>query len=66
MAGALLIRLGGPSVYGGVLVEKPYIGAQNGEADYLLASMNALKIVQGASLCGFFLAIIVQFIWVLL
>jgi adenosylcobinamide-phosphate synthase len=26
MAGALDLRLGGPNVYGGVLVEKPYIG----------------------------------------
>jgi len=26
MAGALKIKLGGPNYYGGVLVEKPYIG----------------------------------------
>ncbi len=33
MAGALGVRLGGPSTYGGVMVEKPYIG-DSGVADY--------------------------------
>ena len=32
MAGALGVQLGGPSIYGGVIVEKPYIG----EADLLI------------------------------
>ena len=37
MAGALGVMLGGPSTYGGILVEKPSIG-QETERDYLLAA----------------------------
>jgi adenosylcobinamide-phosphate synthase len=62
MAGALHVRLGGPATYQGILVEKPYIGAHNQASDYLSASTMALKIVRLASFCGFFVAIIVQFL----
>jgi adenosylcobinamide-phosphate synthase len=48
MAGGLDIRMGGPSTYGGILVEKPYIG-EAGDADYLSASEHAIRIVQAAS-----------------
>jgi adenosylcobinamide-phosphate synthase len=51
MAGALGIRLGGPSTYGGVLVEKPYIGEPVKE-EYLYAAEEAIPIVQVASLLG--------------
>lgn len=51
MAGALGIRLGGPSTYGGVLVEKPYIG-EAAKEDYLSAAEEAVPIVQVASVVG--------------
>lgn len=44
MAGALGVRLGGPSAYGGSLVEKPYIG-DNPANDYLIASRQAMALV---------------------
>ncbi len=48
MAGALGIRMGGPSTYGGILSEKPYIGDPERE-DYLPASEEAIRIVQTSS-----------------
>lgn len=57
MAGALGIRLGGPSLYAGQLVEKPYIGDEVSEDMYLNASENALSIVRVASLLGLGLAL---------
>lgn len=33
MAGALGVKLGGPSYYGGMLCDKPYIGAEGSQAD---------------------------------
>ncbi len=51
MAGGLGIRMGGPSRYGGILVEKPYIGETEKE-DYLSASEDAIMIVQAASAMG--------------
>ncbi len=44
MAGALGVRLGGPSTYGGRIVEKPYIG-DNPDNDYLVASRQAMALV---------------------
>lgn len=44
MAGALGVRLGGPSTYGGRIVEKPYIGDNPGN-DYLIASRQAMALV---------------------
>jgi adenosylcobinamide-phosphate synthase len=49
MAGALGVRLGGPSTYGGITVEKPYIGDSLSE-DYLLASQHAVAMVSVTSL----------------
>ena len=43
MAGALGVRLGGPSRYGGIIVDKPYIGED------LLDSSRWLNIVQNSS-----------------
>lgn len=49
MAGALGVRLGGPSTYGGITVEKPYIGDSLSE-DYLTASQHAVAMVSVTSL----------------
>jgi adenosylcobinamide-phosphate synthase len=48
MAGALGVRLGGPSTYGGMTVEKPYIGDER-NSDYLQASKKAMALVSLAS-----------------
>ena len=49
MAGALGVRLGGPSTYEGIIVEKPYIGDSMSE-DYLAASERAVAMVSLTSL----------------
>lgn len=56
MAGALGVRLGGPSTYGGRLTEKPYIG-DAGAKGYLEASGNAVMIVVAASVLAVMSAI---------
>ena len=59
MAGALGVRMGGPSTYGGVLVEKPRIGDSRiaeDTAGYLTAAGHAIIIVRVASLLGAALA----------
>ncbi len=48
MAGALGIRLGGPSTYGGVLSDKPHIGEEETD-DYLSASYYAMTLVKVSS-----------------
>lgn len=48
MAGAIGVRLGGPSTYGHILVEKPYIGNQE-ETDYRSAARQTLAIATTAS-----------------
>jgi adenosylcobinamide-phosphate synthase len=57
MAGALGIRMGGPSTYGGILVEKPYIG-KNEREDYLAASEDAVRIAYVTSAFGVVIAAI--------
>jgi adenosylcobinamide-phosphate synthase len=49
MAGALGVRLGGPSTYGGITVEKPYIGDSLSE-DYLRAAERAVTMVSVTTL----------------
>ncbi len=49
MAGGLGVVMGGPAAYGGVVVEKPFIGDAVTE-DYLTASEDAILVVQAASL----------------
>lgn len=49
MAGALGVALGGPSIYGGMLVEKPVING-GAEADYLHAANSALILTVTASI----------------
>ncbi|MCX5813360.1 MAG: adenosylcobinamide-phosphate synthase CbiB [Proteobacteria bacterium] len=56
MAGALGVKLGGPSTYGGVLFDKPYIGSERTE-EYLSASLDTIRIVKMASFFGFFISI---------
>ncbi len=55
MAGGLGVLLGGPSAYGGIIVEKPYIG-DAGDKDYLAASEAAIRIVQVASFISVFIS----------
>lgn len=64
MAGALCVKLGGPSYYGGVLVEKPYIGDEINETEdlYSEASVRALVITGITSLLGFIIAVITLYI----
>jgi len=52
MAGALNIRLGGPSSYGGHIVEKPYIGESLEEIkpEHILTSV---RLMYGTSILGF-------------
>jgi adenosylcobinamide-phosphate synthase len=59
MAGALGIRLGGPSTYGGVLVKKPYIGEDRPSTDdlYLKAPERTITITKITSFLGFISAI---------
>jgi len=55
MAGALGIQLGGPSTYGGVLVEKSLIG-DRGTDDYLATSQRAVTMVVVTSVLALALA----------
>jgi len=62
MAGALGIRMGGQATYGGVVVEKPYIGearAKEAAADYLTASERAVTIAEFTALLGISIAVLI-------
>ena len=61
MAGALGIRMGGPSAYRGIVIEKPYIGNVRTE-DYSRASEQAIAIVKASSILGIATAIAVLFL----
>lgn len=58
IAGALQIRLGGPSSYRGLLVEKPYIGDES-KTDYLAASENAINIVKITACTGMVITVFI-------
>ncbi|NLW36510.1 adenosylcobinamide-phosphate synthase CbiB [Syntrophorhabdus aromaticivorans] len=62
LAGALGVSLGGPSTYNGILMEKPCIG-QEKTADYLPPSFDAIRLVRLSSFTGFFLSLIILFLW---
>ncbi|MGO9611912.1 MAG: adenosylcobinamide-phosphate synthase CbiB [Dissulfurispiraceae bacterium] len=59
MAGALDVRFGGPSTYGGSTVNKPYIGEdlQHTYQIYVVASDRAITIAQIVSLLGIAIAV---------
>ncbi|MGO9377580.1 MAG: adenosylcobinamide-phosphate synthase CbiB [Dissulfurispiraceae bacterium] len=61
MAGGLGVMLGGPSTYGGILVEKPYIGKEV-NTDYLVAAEHTLVIILIASFLGLMVSIAMTFI----
>ena len=64
MAGALGIQLGGPSLYGGVKVEKPFLGeeVQNADKTYLIASEQAMTITKVTSFLGLLFALTVLYL----
>ena len=57
MAGALGIRMGGPSTYGGVVVSKPYIG--EAASDYLTASERGIAIAKFTAFLGICIAMLI-------
>jgi len=63
MAGALGVKLGGASVYGGVRVDKPYIGSESrtGENFYLNASEEALVIAKITCLLSAIIVVAITF-----
>lgn len=62
MAGALGIRMGGPANYGGIEVDKPYIGeirTKETDEDYLAASEKAISIAKFTVLLGISIAVLI-------
>ncbi len=62
MAGALGIMMGGPSSYGGVIVEKPWIGEAGTTVaveDYITASEKAIGIAKITSLLGIGISVLI-------
>jgi len=49
MAGALGVKFGGPSTYGGIVVDKPFIGIES-SSDYLSISEKTITIVRFSSI----------------
>jgi adenosylcobinamide-phosphate synthase len=64
MAGALGVKLGGTSTYGGVVVKKPYIGEelQNSDFFYLSAAESAVTITKLTSFLGLLSALMILYI----
>lgn len=62
MAGALRVRFGGPSTYGGILVEKPWIG-DAGNADYQESARTALLLASLTSIMATALAAAAAALW---
>ncbi len=62
MAGALGVRLGGPSFYGGIQVEKPYIGVDKTEDIYLEISEKAITMTRITSLLGFLCCLAILYV----
>lgn len=61
IAGALGVKLGGPSTYNGIEIQKPYIGMEKTE-NYLIASEKAMDIIKVSSLIGTGIAVIILYI----
>jgi adenosylcobinamide-phosphate synthase len=62
MAGALGVRLGGASTYGGVTVKKPYIGKDNGK-NLLDATRQAINITIATALLGLLVSVSGVYLW---
>ena len=62
MAGALNVRLGGPSTYKGELSEKPYINEQGGSVDAEAAD-RAVRIIVMASFMALAAAVVFVLLW---
>ncbi len=60
MAGAIGVRLGGPSAYGGIIVQKPYIGTET-EIDYFAASEKTIKVVMFSSVAAIAISAVVLY-----
>jgi len=58
MAGGIGVRLGGPSTYGGKVIEKPYIGNAD-KTDYRAAARQALAIAAIAAAFVVFLSVLI-------
>ncbi len=52
MAGALGVSLGGPSMYDGIIIEKPFIGEERQNTEYLRASKKAVILTKITSFFG--------------
>ncbi|MEW6738459.1 MAG: adenosylcobinamide-phosphate synthase CbiB [Nitrospirota bacterium] len=61
IAGALGVKLGGPSIYNGIEIQKPYIGIEK-TGNYLIASEKAMDIIKVSSLIGTGIAVIILYI----
>ncbi|HMK60624.1 MAG TPA: adenosylcobinamide-phosphate synthase CbiB [Dissulfurispiraceae bacterium] len=61
MAGGLGVMLGGPSTYGGVLINKPTIGDELA-SDYIAAADKAIIIIFISSLLGLVFSIFIMFL----
>jgi len=61
IAGALGVKLGGPSTYNGIEIQKPYIGIEKTE-NYLTISEKAIDIIKVSSLIGTGIAVIILYI----
>ncbi len=60
MAGAIGVRLGGPSSYGGIIVQKPYIGTET-DVDYLAASEKTIKVIMFSSIAAVAISAVVLY-----
>jgi adenosylcobinamide-phosphate synthase len=63
VAGALGIRLGGPSTYGGKTVEKPFIGDENESAPLLKGAASSTGLAVIASALGLMVAVCLR-LWI--
>jgi len=63
MAGALGVKLGGPSSYGGVVNEKPFIGDEQHDSEtfYFCASLRALTVTRVTSIIGLLAALLILY-----
>jgi adenosylcobinamide-phosphate synthase len=63
VAGALGIRLGGPSTYGGKTVEKPFIGDEKGSVSSLRGAVSPTRLAVIASALGLMVAVCLR-LWI--